>query len=52
MDGFVLADDALVQSFFHTQQLAASLSIIWLTGIPVHCAITWAISSSSTLPSN
>ena len=44
-DGRVLADDALVQALFHVQQLLGSRSpACWLTGMPVHCATTSAMS--------
>ena len=46
LDGFLLADDALVQGFFHVQQALAFLAAIRMVGMPVHIATTSAISSA------
>ena len=48
INGFVLADDTLVQGFFHVQEAAGFISAELVTGMPVHMLTTVAISSAVT----
>ena len=49
-DRLFLADDPAVEGLLHLEQpLATPPGAIRVTGMPVHIATTWAISSSSTV---